>query len=278
MRNAASAWITNAISELYKQLIGSLQYINDYKRAYEIIFNILHYSVRGEFLTDPTLSRDVRFIDVLSTTSRFFKNIFEIYREYKAVVSNIAREVYDSILHRLRHDKRSKYVVFCDGMSMVEALYIAYKLRAGFINAVINPGGVTETYKFLLGAEGYMAKQPNLEEVVKSVAGEAGASHAVFREYDETIHRIEASEGLEPYSIIEEMYMITLRLEAKIDRLKKEGATIALLSDHGYDVVPAVPGRFKTLHRWSPRSLSIIAPIIIIEPPDYNFGIAKSRG
>jgi len=277
MCSAASAWITNATCDLYRQLLRSLQHINDYKRVYEIIFNILHYNVTGKFLTDPTLSRDVRFIDVLSTTSAFFKNIFEIYDEYRANVSNIARDVFDGVLYLLRHAKRFKHVVFCDGMSMAEALYIAYKLRAGFINVVINPGGVTETYKFLLGAEEYMAKQPNLEEVVNAIARKAGASYTIFRKYDETIHRIEGSEGLEPRSIVEEMYIITLRLEAMIDRLKKEGATIVLLSDHGYDVVPAVPGKFKTQHRWSPRSLSIIAPITIIDPSNYNFEITEPR-
>jgi hypothetical protein len=231
----------------------------------------------GKFLTDPTLSRDVRFIGVLSTASAFFKNIFEIYDEYRANVSNIARGVFDGVLYLLRHAKRFKHIVFCDGMSMVEALYIAYKLRAGFINVVINPGGVTETYKFLLGAEEYMAKQPNLEEVVNAIARKAGASYTIFRGYDETIHRIEGSEGFEPRSIVEEMYNVTLRLEAMIDRLKKEEATIVLLSDHGYDVVPTVPGKFKTQHKWSPRSLSIIAPITIIDPSNYNSEITEPR-
>jgi len=272
-----SEWITNAACDLYRQLLRSLQHINDYKRAYEVIFNTLHYNVTGKFLTDPTLSKDVRFIDVLSTTRDFFENIFEMYDEYRANVSNIARDVFDGVLYLLRHPKRFKHVVFCDGMSMVEALYIAYKLRAGFINVVINPGGVTETYKFLLGAEEYMAKQLNLEEVVNAIAKRAGALYTIFREYDETIHRIEDSEGLEPSSIVEEMYIISSRLEAMIDRLKKEKTTIVLLSDHGYDVVPAVPGKFKTQHRWSPRSLSIIAPITIIDPSNHNFEITEPR-
>jgi rhodanese-related sulfurtransferase len=234
--------------------------------VYEVIFNIVHYGVIGVFITDPELYRDARFIGFLNVTKNFLKKIFEIHDKYRTSIFNIAHNVFDGVLHLLKHAKGFRYVVFCDGMSIVEALYIAYKMRAGFINVIINPGGVTETYKFLLGAEEYMARQPRLEEIVSAIARRAGASYIIFRGYDEVIHRLESSEGVEPWLIIDEMYNATLRLEVALSRLKREGATIVLLSDHGYDVVPLASGKFKTLHRWSSKSLSIIAPVLIIDP------------
>jgi hypothetical protein len=270
MHYDVSAWITNAVYELCVQALQSLRHINEHRRAYEVVFNIVHYGVVRAFLTDPELSRDARFIKFLGVADNFLKKIFEIYDKYRANVSNIARNVFDGVLHLLKHIKGFRLVVFCDSMSLVEALYIAYKMRAGFINVVINPGGVTETYKFLLGAEEYMARQPRLEEIVSAIARRAGASHVIFRDYDEAVHRFESSEGVEPQLIVDEMYSATLRLEAALSRLKREGATVVLLSDHGYDIVPLTPGKFKTLHRWSPRSLSIIAPVLIIDPHNSN--------
>jgi hypothetical protein len=63
------------------------------------------------------------------------------------------------------------------------------------------------------------------------------------------------------------MYSITQKLELKMRSLKREGATIVLLSDHGYDVVPVGSGKFRTQHRWNLRSLSILAPVMVVDPP-----------
>jgi hypothetical protein len=270
MYYAVSAWITNAVCELYGQALQSLQHISEYRRVYEVIFNIVHYGVIGTLLTEPGLLRDARFVSFLDVTDNILKKIFEIHDKYRANISNIARNVFDGVLHLLKHIKGFRHIMFCDGMSIVEALYIAYKMRAGFINVVINPGGMTETYKFLLESEEYVARQPRLEEIVSAIARRAGASYTIFRDYDEAIHMFESSEGVEPQLIVDEMYSATLRLEAALSRLKREGTTVVLLSDHGYDIVPLTPGKFKTLHRWSPRSLSIIAPVLIIDPHSSN--------
>jgi len=270
MYYAVSAWITNAVCGLYRQALQSLQHISEYRRVYEVIFNIVHYGVIGALLTDPELPRDARIVSFLDVADNFLKKIFEIHDKYRANISNIAHNVFDGVLHLLKQIKGFKRVMFCDSMSIVEALYIAYKMRAGFINVVINPGGVTETYKFLLGAEEYMARQPRLEEIVSAIARRAGASYTIFRDYDETVHMFESSEGVEPQLIVDKMYSATLRLESTLSRLKSEGTTVVLLSDHGYDIVPLIPGKFKTLHRWSPRSLSIIAPVLIIDPHSSN--------
>jgi hypothetical protein len=266
MCHAVSTLINNSVYNLHMQLLKSLQYISDDRRAYETIFNILYYSVTGRPLTEAKLSGDPRFVDVLSTSKKFLDNILRIYDKYGACIPNIASEVFDSVLYFLKRSKGLKHFVFCDGMSITEALYLAGKLGANSINVIINPGGVTETYKFILGPGEYMAKQPNLDAVVGTIAKKAGASHTIFREYDETIHKIGGSEGLDPRSIVEKMYNITLRLESTIHSLKKEGVTVVLLSDHGYDVVSVDSGKFKTQHRWGPRSLSILAPVMIIDP------------
>jgi len=265
-----SAWMANAVCELYTQALQSLKHIGEHRRAYEVIFNIVHYNILGAFLTDPGLSRDVRFIKFLGVLNSFLERIFEVHGKYRASISSIARNVFDGVLHLLRHVKGLRHVVFCDGMSLVEALHIAYRMKASFINVVINPGGVTETYKFLLGAEEYAARQPRLEEIVSAIAKRAEATYTIFRDYDEAVHRLEGSEGVEPQLVVDEMYSATLRLEAALSRLKREGAAVVLLSDHGYDVVPLASGKFKTVHKWSPRSLSIIAPVLIIDPHNSN--------
>jgi len=258
--------VNNGIDDLRTQLRKSLQHINEDRRTYEIIFNILHYGVTGgEFLTQR-LSEDPRFVEVLGVARKFLNNIYDMYDKLRDCASDITSEVFNDVLTQLGHAKKPKYFVFCDGMSIREALHLADRLGAKPMKNIINPAGVTETYKFILGAREYVAKQPNLDEVIRRIAEGAGAPYIIFREYDETIHQIEGSEGLDPRSIVKKMYSITRKLELRMYSLKREGATIVLLSDHGYDVVPVGSGKFRTQHRWNLRSLSILAPVMVVDP------------
>jgi hypothetical protein len=209
-----------------------------------------------------------RFVEVLEVARKFLDSIYDMYDKLRDCAPDIASDVFNDVLTQLGHAEKPKYFVFCDGMSIREALHLADRLGAKYIKIIINPAGVTETYKFILGAREYVTKQPNLDEVIRRIAERAGAPYNVFvfREYDESIHQIEGSEGLDPRSIVEKMYSITQKLELKMRSLKREGATIVLLSDHGYDVVPVGSGKFRTQHRWNLRSLSILAPVMVVDP------------
>ena len=258
--------INNGIDSLRTQLRKSLQHINEDSRAYEIIFNVLHYSVTERDFLTQSLSVNPRFVEVLEVARKFLDSLYDMYDKLRDCAPDIASDVFNDVLTQLGHAKKPKYFVFCDGMSIREALYLADRLGAKYIKTIINPAGVTETYKFILGARGYVTKQPNLDEVIKRIAEGAGAQHIVFREYDEAIHQMEGPEGLDPRSIVEKMYSITQKFESRMYSLKREGATIVLLSDHGYDVVPVGSGKFRTQHRWDVRSLSILALVMVVDP------------
>jgi hypothetical protein len=96
MCHAVSTLINNSVYNLHMQLLKSLQYISDDRRAYETIFNILYYSVTGRPLTEAKLSGDPRFVDVLSTSKKFLDNILRIYDKYGACIPNIASEVFST--------------------------------------------------------------------------------------------------------------------------------------------------------------------------------------
>ena len=259
--------INNRIDDLRTQLRKSLQHVNEDGHAYEIIFNVLHYGVTERGFLTQMLSEDPRFVEVLGVARKFLNNIYDMYDKLRDCAPDIASDVFNDVLTQLGHAKKPKYFVFCDGMSIREALHLADELGAKYIRTIINPAGVTETYKFILNAREYVAKRPSLDETIRRIAEGAGASrYIIFREYDETIHQIEGSEGLDPRSIVEKMYSITRKLELTMYSLKREGATIVLLSDHGYDVVPVGSGKFKTQHRWNLRSLSILAPVMVVDP------------
>ena len=264
MYHYAISLIIDVLYNLYSYIKQDFRYINiDDKRAYEILYNIFYYSVTGSTFTTITPLKDARLTGLVDVTKKFLKIIFELYDRYVASLTNIASGIYDVALSYFKSNK--KYILFCDGMSIIEAFYIAYKARSiNFIGAVINPGGVTETYKFIIRPHKYLAGSSRLEEIISQIARETNAKYLIFRDYDDTIHRIENSEGLDPQVIIDEIYNITSRLEAKLDLLRKEGATIMLISDHGYDAIPLISGKFKLQHKWDQHALSIIAPILIL--------------
>jgi hypothetical protein len=64
---------------------------------------------------------------------------------------------------------------------------------------------------------------------------------------------------------IDLMYDVTLRLTNKLEYLRREyNAIMLLLSDHGYDVIPEAGSIYRFDHRWRPRSLSILSPLLVI--------------
>jgi hypothetical protein len=261
--------LINMLNRVYKCLRQDLQHVSDEREVYRVLFNIHHYLATGLSLSSESPLKDVRFRCTMSSMREFFENAFRIHENYKASLSVLAREMYNrGLLHlKLRSEttRTTKYILLCDGMSMVEALYIAYRLRPSFIGVILNPGGITETYKLVLKPRAYFEQDRHitLNTIAQRIAEELGAKeYYVFREFDEWIHSgriVGASDA------IDLMYDVTLRLTNKLEYLRREyNATILVLSDHGYDVIPEAGSIYRFDHRWRPRSLSILSPLLII--------------
>jgi hypothetical protein len=257
------------LNKVYDCLKRDLQYVNDDREVYGTLFNILHYLASGSSPTQESPLGDVRFRCTMDYVRELLEYAFRIHSDYRAGLSVLAREMYNRSLSSIKlrggTTKTTRYLLLCDGMSMVEALYIAYRLRPSFIGVILNPGGVTETYKLILEPHAYFKqdRQITLNDIAQRIAGELGAEgYYVFREFDERIHSgriVRASDA------IDLMYGVTLKLANKLEYLRKEyNATILVLSDHGYDVIPEAGSVYRLDHRWRPRSLSILSPLLVI--------------
>jgi len=261
--------LINMLNKVYNCLKHDLQYVNDDRRVYGILFNILHYLATGLSLTQESPLGDVRFRCTMDYMRELLEHAFRIHSNYKASLNVLTREMYNRSLLNLKlrggTTKTTRYLLLCDGMSMVEALYIAYRLRPSFIGVILNPGGVTETYKLILEPHAYFKqdRQITLIDIAQHIAEELGAKeYYVFREFDEKIH---SGRIMRASDAIDSMYSVTLKLANKLEYLRKEyNATILVLSDHGYDVIPEAGSIYKFDHHWRPRSLSILSPLLVI--------------
>jgi hypothetical protein len=261
--------LIDMLDRVYECLRRDLQHVSDEREVYRVLFSIHHYLATGLSLSPEFPLKDVRFRCTMDSLREFFENAFRIHDNYRASLRALAHEMYSRGLSHLKlHDetaKTTKYVLLCDGMSMVEALYIAYRLRPSFIGVILNPGGITETYKLILEPRAYFEqnRQITLDTIAQRMAEELGAKeYYVFREFDERIHSgriVRASDA------IDLMYDVTVMLANKLEYLRREyNATILVLSDHGYDVIPESGSIYRFDHRWRPRSLSILSPLLVI--------------
>jgi hypothetical protein len=261
--------LINMLNKIYECLKQDLRHVNDDRRVYGILFNILHYLVAGLSLIQEPPLRDVRFRCTMDHMRELLEYAFRIHSNYKASLNVLARKMYNRSLLNLKlrgeTTKTTRYFLLCDGMSMVEALYIAYRLEPSFIGVILNPGGITETYKLVLEPHAYFEKdrQITLNTIAQRMAEELGAEeYYVFRDFDERIH---SSRVTRVNDIIDLMYSVTLKLANKLEYLRREyNATILVLSDHGYDVIPEAESIYRFDHHWRPRSLSILSPLLVI--------------
>ncbi len=261
--------LVNTLNDIYGCLKQDLKHVSDDREVYGALFNILHYLVSGSSPTQEPPLGDVRFRCTMDYVRELLEYAFRIHNDYRAGLSVLAREMYNRSLSNLKlrggATKTTRYLLLCDGMSMVEALYIAYRLRPSFIGVILNPGGVTETYKLILEPHAYFKQdgQITLNDIAQRIAGELGAEgYYVFRDFDERIH---SGRIVRASDVIDLMYGVTLKLANKLEYLKREyNATILVLSDHGYDVMPEAGSVYKLDHRWRPRSLSILSPLLVI--------------
>ncbi len=260
------------INELHSLLSMLTQYIDlsDHEEEYKIIFEVFHQAAHRKPLLLKNLHKDARLLSVLQYARKFLDHVSELADKRNINIHALAQEMLRRAYTVLAEVSKnnSKYVIICDGMSITDAIYIAYRLKKEhmepFIFPLINPGGITETYKFILEPHDYLLNASlSLKNIAYSIARKVHAKNAiVFREYDYSIHRLR---NVRVIDIINTMYSLTSKLYSKVIHLKSEfNGVIMLLSDHGYDVIVKDVDLYEVEHRWRPHSLSVIASLLVI--------------
>jgi len=260
------------INEFNRFLTDLSRYIDsdNYEYVYRIIFELFYQVAYGKPFLLKNLYKDVRLSNLLRCAKKLIDYVDDVARRHYADLDAIAREILRRVYAVLEElpQKNPRYVILCDGLSIIDTTYIVYRLRKRlmepFVALLINPGGVTETYKFILEPYAYMQNvNVSLNDVARRVAEKVSAKGAVvLRDHDESIHRLKMMRNTD---IVDQMYKLTSRLYDKIVQLKSEfNGVVMLLSDHGYDIVERDPDLYEVNHSWKPHSLSIISSILII--------------
>jgi len=260
------------MNELNEFLAALSRYIDsdDYKYVYKIVFELFYQAAYDKPFLLKNLHKDVRLSNLLRYAKNLIDYVNDVVRRHYAdlhiVAQEILRMVY-AVLEELPR-KNPRYVILCDGLSIIDSTYLIYRMRKRlmkpFAALLINPGGATETYKFILEPHTYIQNiNVSLNDVARVVAEKVSAKDAViFRDHDEAIHRLKMIHGTD---IVDQMYKLTSRLYDKIIQLKNEfNGIVMLFSDHGYDVVERGSDLYEVNHFWGPHSLSIIASILVI--------------
>ncbi len=270
--NAVLETTTLLMNKLRALLNILLQYVNfdSLEEAYKVVFELFYQASRHKPFLLKNLHKDARLSGMLQYAEELLSDVYEVISERNIDVLELAREMFRRASAELAEASKSasKYVIVCDGLSIIDALYIACRLkREGaelFIAPIINPGGATETYKFILEPHSYIQNADlTLNDIARRIAEKMRAKdYIVFRDYDEFIHQLKSVRASD---IIGTMYTLTSKLYSKITQLKGGfGSTIIMLSDHGYDIVEKEGGLYDVNHSWSPRSLSVIASLLIV--------------
>jgi len=265
--------IASLLIDEFHSLINMLpRYIDldKHKEIYKIIFEIFYQAVNRRTLLLKNLCKDVRLSRILQHVRRTLNIVSGIIDRRVANIQTLAHEMLRRAYIVLAEvpENTPKYVIVCDGLSIVDAVYIAFRLKKEnmepFVAPLINPGGITETYKFILEPRSYLQYgNLTLNVIAHSIAKKICAKDAiVFRGYDDYIHRLR---NIHAVNIINTMYSLTSKLYSKIAWMKSEfNGMIMLLSDHGYDVIAEDVNMCKVEHCWRPRALSVIASLLVV--------------
>jgi len=243
---------------------------DDYGYVYRVIFELFYQVAHGKPFLLKDLYKDARLSNLLGRAKKLIDYVDDVARRHYADLDVIAREILRrayTVLEELPQ-RNPRYVILCDGLSIIDSTYIVYRLRRRlmepFAALLINPGGATETYKFIFEPYAYMQNTVfSLNDVARRVAEKVRAKDAVvLRDHDESIHRLKMMRNTD---IVDQMYKLTSRLYDKIVQLKSEfNGVVMILSDHGYDIVERDSDLYDVYHSWKPHSLSIISSILII--------------
>jgi len=262
--------VASLLADKFSGLLNRLDahiYSSDYEELYKLIFEMFYQAISRKPLLERDLYRDVRLLEVLRSMESFLELVNEVVEKYKAVIHEVARETLRRVFAELPKGS-SRYVIVCDGLSIIDVTYIALRLRREHLQhstrILINPGGVTETYKFILAPHDYM-QNPNLtlNDIASKIAERVQARQwFVFRGYDDSIHKLR---NVHASDVVSAMFNLTSKLYSEILWLRREFKGIVMVfSDHGYDVAEKSGGLYDVEHSWKPNSLSVIAPILVV--------------
>ncbi len=259
------------IDKLHTLLDMLHQYTNfdSPEKTYKAIFEMFYQASYHKPLL-KSLHKDARLLKILQYVRELLNIVNDVISERNIDIFALAREILRRAYTKLAETSENmpRYVIICDGLSIIDAMYIAYRLKKEgmkpSIIPLINPGGVTETYKFILEPHSYIQNiNLTLNVIAHRIAEKIHAKdYEVFKEYDELIHQLKNVHAID---IIKKMYKLNSDLCNKITRLKKDfNSTIMILSDHGYDITEKSNGFYDVNHLWGPRSFSVIASLLII--------------
>jgi len=264
MSHNSVATLLNYLNRIITSL-DDLRYFKNDKEVYITLHNIFYYIITGEVLTASKCIADPRLQSFMSKVFEFLCYVWQLHSKYVASMDVITEEMYRLVRDKLRDEKASKriHVFVCDALSIVDALFIAYKLRPKFFGAIINPSGKTGEYKFLLDPKRFLEEGNITLTNAVSNALSISVDISKFDEIDKFIHASENVSFNDASAIINQLYDIVSLLFTKVKHLVTYNIIAVLVSDHGYDI-QKVSSEYRLKHGLGPNSLSILAPILII--------------
>ena len=272
--NSIAALLTH-LNEVTR-LLSNICYLKDDREVYAALHDIFHYVATGDeliisYVTDP------RLLSFMDRTRSFLYYVWSRHKEYVASMDVIAKEIYKRALDILRDVGTSNniHVFACDALSIVDALFIVYKLsteyklRPRFFGTIINPSGKTSTYKFLLDSKRFLEEGENISlmnavrNAISNILNTNNINITKFNDIDKFIHDNENIGFNDASTIINKLYELVSSLYENIKHLVANNIIVVIVSDHGYDI-QKVSSEYRLRHGLGPNSLSILAPVLII--------------
>jgi hypothetical protein len=259
-------------------LLDGFSYLKYDREVYAALHDIFHYVATGDELTiSKKYVTDPRLQNFMNKTYSFLNYVWSRHKEYVASMDVIAKEMYKRALDILKNVGTSNniHVFACDALSIVDALFIIYKLsteyklRPRFFSTMINPSGKTSTYKFLLDPKRFLEEGENvtlMNAVRNAISSILNTSIDItkFDDIDKFIHDNESISFNDVLTMINNLYGLVSSLYMKVKYLVTNNIVVFLVSDHGYDI-QKISSEYRLRHGSGPNSLSILAPIFIIQ-------------
>jgi hypothetical protein len=246
--------------------LNELAHLKDDKEVYVALHNIFYYSVTEHELTTFKYIIDPRLQGFIGKVIEFLHYVQQYYSRYIASMDIIATEMYQFIQEKLRVKEASEriHIFACDALSIVDALFIAHKVRPKFFGIIINPSGKTASYKFLLDPKRFLEEEGNITLMnAMSKALNVNINISKFDDIDRFIHDNENISFNDASAIIDRLYNIISSFYTKVKQLDTHNIVTVVVSDHGYDIERVLNG-YRLKHGLSHNALSILAPILII--------------
>jgi hypothetical protein len=246
--------------------LNELAYLKNDKEIYVALHNIFYYIMTKHALTTSKYIIDPRLQGFMGKVIEFLRYVQQLYSRYIASTDIIVAEMYRFAREKLRVEEASKrmHVFACDALSIVDALFIAHKLRPKFFGIIINPSGKTAAYKFLLDPKRFVEEEGNITLMnAVSKALNVSINISKFDDIDRFIHGNENANFNDASTVIDQLYNIVSSFYTKVKQLDTHNIVTVVVSDHGYDIERVLNG-YRLKHGLSPNALSILAPILII--------------